>query len=413
MNDRAAMMSAFFSGFRSRALRWRAPRRELVKTPGAHLQPDEPTAITPAELVSEFESLGDNCEFGLVQRFCGVEPLGLFRFSGSRLESLVRAFESNFEPIGSDEDLRLDVFYGDDEIQGCSRFYDDFIYHTEVAASTCDREALRTRELQKLRYLRRKLVDDLAAGEKIFVRKEGDFGQAEELFRVMRTLGPNNLLWVEGEERHFNAGDVETWKDGLYRGHVKRLAPANDAPSLDLRGWLTLCLEALRVIRGRSCRLTLNTVLQHDETWKLEDLCVGREVTGHGPSFGDSRVFEIVLKDDTVRANAIVASRYVETPIAERSLCSFSVWVWVPAGFQGSFIDVYFPFSEQGHLSRADLLLRDCWQRVWACTRLPKGQINAMGAIRVTGKRGDTIYTSTWRFEDGCLPNDWAAPTPA
>lgn len=396
------------------ALRWRLPadrsRDAAVKSlPEPPVPAPPPSDITPAELVSEFESLGDNCEFGLVQRFCGVEPLGLFRFSGSRIEPLTRALEARLEPIGTEEDLRLDAFYEDDEIQGCSRFYDDFIYHTEVAASTCDLEALRARELQKLGYLKRKLLGDLAAAEKIFVRKEGGFDKAMTLYRVLQGYGPNTLLWVEGEERGFNAGTVETVEPGLHRGHVERLAPANDVPSLDLRGWLILLLEALRVIRGRNCRLAPNNVLQFDETWTFEKLCDAR-LSEDGPSFADRRVFEVVLRNDTVRADAIVAFRYIETPIAERSLCAFSVWIWVPASFRGSVVDVYFPFSEQGHLHRADLTRRDCWQRVWACTRLPKGQINASAAIRVTGKAGDTIFTSTWHFEDGCLPNEWPAP---
>jgi len=32
------------------------------------------------DLVQRFESLGDNCEFGMVQRYAGAEPLSLFRF---------------------------------------------------------------------------------------------------------------------------------------------------------------------------------------------------------------------------------------------------------------------------------------------------------------------------------------------
>ena len=34
------------------------------------------------EMLLEFESLGDNCEFGLVQRHFGAEPISLLRFAG-------------------------------------------------------------------------------------------------------------------------------------------------------------------------------------------------------------------------------------------------------------------------------------------------------------------------------------------
>src|SRR5690242_4928537 len=34
------------------------------------------------QLLRKFESLGDNCEFGLVQRKAGIEPVYLLRFAG-------------------------------------------------------------------------------------------------------------------------------------------------------------------------------------------------------------------------------------------------------------------------------------------------------------------------------------------
>lgn len=55
-----------------------------------------------AEILGQFESLGDNCEFGLVQRIGGIEPLGLLRFAGFhipveyRLNRLLDALERGF-----------------------------------------------------------------------------------------------------------------------------------------------------------------------------------------------------------------------------------------------------------------------------------------------------------------------------
>jgi hypothetical protein len=39
--------------------------------------------LADRDLVLQFESLGDSCELGLVQRMVGVEPLGMFRFAGA------------------------------------------------------------------------------------------------------------------------------------------------------------------------------------------------------------------------------------------------------------------------------------------------------------------------------------------
>ncbi len=39
--------------------------------------------ITLQDLMLQFESLGQNCEFGLVQRRAGADPLGLLRFDSA------------------------------------------------------------------------------------------------------------------------------------------------------------------------------------------------------------------------------------------------------------------------------------------------------------------------------------------
>jgi len=53
--------------------------------------------LSAQELMYRFESLGDNCEFGLVQRRCGAEPLGLFRFASIGTEQVARALEAGLE----------------------------------------------------------------------------------------------------------------------------------------------------------------------------------------------------------------------------------------------------------------------------------------------------------------------------
>src|SRR5579885_2880091 len=54
-------------------------------------------ALPPDQLMMRFESLGENCEFGLAQRRCGAEPLGLLRFASAPLEKLLAGLEGRFE----------------------------------------------------------------------------------------------------------------------------------------------------------------------------------------------------------------------------------------------------------------------------------------------------------------------------
>ena len=57
-------------------------------------------------LMRQVESLGINCELGLVQRHCLAEPLGLFRFAYTPLEGLVAALHQDFAGIGDPGELR-------------------------------------------------------------------------------------------------------------------------------------------------------------------------------------------------------------------------------------------------------------------------------------------------------------------
>lgn len=50
-------------------------------------------------LVARFESLGDNCEFGFVQRRSGVEDGGLLRWAVSPPEALLKAIRSRFSGV--------------------------------------------------------------------------------------------------------------------------------------------------------------------------------------------------------------------------------------------------------------------------------------------------------------------------
>src|ERR1700758_3814147 len=86
-------------------------------------------ALADRDLVLQFESLGDNCELGLVQRRVGVEPLGLFRFASAPLRHLIRAMDARFAGIADPDHVRVETQNGEYMIR-LSKY--DFIYHTDV-----------------------------------------------------------------------------------------------------------------------------------------------------------------------------------------------------------------------------------------------------------------------------------------
>jgi hypothetical protein len=51
-------------------------------------------------MIREFESLGDNCGFGLAQRKAGAELLSLLRFANTRLNALLLGLDEAFCTTG-------------------------------------------------------------------------------------------------------------------------------------------------------------------------------------------------------------------------------------------------------------------------------------------------------------------------
>ena len=106
---------------------------------------------------------------------------------------------------------------------------------------------LRQREATRLTFLRRKLLEDLKNGEKVWVWKSNiklTLDQIERLVAVLRRHGQNILLWVvEADDAH-RPGSVERISDNLLKGYVERFAPYHNAPDISPQSWLEVCQAA-------------------------------------------------------------------------------------------------------------------------------------------------------------------------
>ena len=212
------------------------------------------TGMPAAQFMMQFESLGDNCEFGLVQRRCGAEPLSLLRFSNLGLRDLVRALETGFEGLGepgslnfwTDDSPRREYVLRDSRL---SLTFHTFLYYGEV-----DEGRLMQQQSARLKLLRRKLLEDLADGEKIFVVKRNAAPREEEilaLFAGLNRYGRNTLMWVVAADEQHEAGSVERVLPGLLKGYIDRFAPYENAHDLSFDLWLRLCLLARRIVPAR------------------------------------------------------------------------------------------------------------------------------------------------------------------
>ncbi len=73
-----------------------------------------------ADLLSRFESLGDGCEFGLVQRNFGAEPLGLLRWAGIPPWALIDSLNDDLAAFGRESEYRLSTVQSE-VLSQCSR----------------------------------------------------------------------------------------------------------------------------------------------------------------------------------------------------------------------------------------------------------------------------------------------------
>lgn len=350
-------------------LPWRRPSRA----------PDQ----TLADLATTFESLGDNCEFGLVQRYCGAEPLGLFRFSSVASDALIEALDTDFCHYGDADDTEILVAESG-RLYVRSRRY-GFAYNTSDFVEATAPASIHRREVGKIAYLKRRLLEDLAEGVKIVIRKGDSDPQAEALAGAIRRHGPATLLHVRDGE---SASGV-AWRNGYLEGWVRRFAPYETAYAIDLESWVALLTEADRRVRGqgapRPVRPLPNLLARHS----------GRAVTHLvGKPENGACVFGARRRTDRLDANAVHV---------------FSAWVWIPAGFRGTRVGAAIGHFRLGWRD-ADLDTRECWQRIWVAARIPATYRDLMMGLVVEAPEGDRLWSAGPRLEAAPLPGP--APQP-
>ena len=222
---------------------------------------ESPTAedSSVARLMLEFESLGENCEFGIVQRHFGAEPWGLLRFTATPPGLLIQALEARFAGVGESDNIVLDV--QDGEYMTTDKRY-HMLTHTFISENEHDRddrlravsERLRFVRARMLPHLRDKLIADLTAAEKIFVYGCGEplhEDVARALWTAIRSYGDNHLLFVRLCDERNAPGTVRVIENGLYVGYIDKFSVSD--PSVEL--WLKLCRQArMMVVDGSGTR---------------------------------------------------------------------------------------------------------------------------------------------------------------
>ncbi len=209
------------------------------------------TGLSPENLMLQLESLGYNCELGLVQRRCGAEPLGLLRFSGISAPRLLEGLDFCFQDIDDPAQIRLyPSWAGETEWIGRNLRY-DMHWHTYRPVVEAERDRVRDDEIKKLRFKRRRFLEVLDSGEKLFVYQRPEHDSAAHvlpILNMLRSHGDNALLFV-AVNRDSPPGSVERISADLYRGNLARVPPAGWSDDSDLRAWISICANAYRLWR--------------------------------------------------------------------------------------------------------------------------------------------------------------------
>ncbi len=265
----------------------RAFEARLHAPDSAPAVPGEPAREGP-DLALRFESLGGvgvGCEFGIFQRHCGVEPLGLLRWSEIDLAMLMFVLTTRGEGIGAEENTELWL----DMQQSGRREYNTLDrrgmmrMHTFVYEDQSSHDRMYTSVLKRLRFLRGKLIDDLNAAEKIFVyhfdAQTVTRTQIAELGAAVRAYGSNYLLCVQLADADHPAGYVEEIGDGLLLGYIDRFMRSPKGPHAAAPSpcWVTIVRNADALVRAARDRAAMAGIMMQFES-------LGG--TGHGCEFG-------------------------------------------------------------------------------------------------------------------------------
>lgn len=195
------------------------------------------------DLLLRFESLGEDCEFGLVQRRYGAEPVGLFRWNSTRVASLVAALRARLQDVGAPEFTRMSTWAGIEYYLADTRW--GFGFHTFRTQQEVGYDELYPKMCRRMVFLREKLLEDLADGRKTFVFKS-DAATHDDLLALRDALNPEapcRLLCVKQVARvpWLQGGQVVRLAERVYLGAVTCFGFREGAWDILYDEWLDIC----------------------------------------------------------------------------------------------------------------------------------------------------------------------------
>jgi hypothetical protein len=209
-----------------------------------------PGVLEQRAALQEMASLGFNCEFGLVQRYVGAEPMSLFRWSNAPLDKLIEGLEKRFAGLNARDALEVKVnsdgkFVVEDKVYG-------YRHHTFVSAlqgGTLER--VQRNEYVRIGILCKTLLEDLRERKKLFVYHDADASKLADirpLLRALQIYGNNTLLWIAGAPTAAQIGETRLIERGLIQGYVSGFQTSPIKPlSPHMSSWIKVACRAHQI----------------------------------------------------------------------------------------------------------------------------------------------------------------------
>lgn len=187
---------------------------------------------------SNFESLGEDCEFGLVQQRAGILHPHLLRFSAAsensadRLPHLMMLLKYRLHQLEKPD--FLDMFLPEEEWNNVDpewrirhKMY-KWSTHTGLLVKNFPKETISQKipdfsvviEFMKSQFLR-----ELELGRKVWIWKSGvpsSLVNIKKLLDILKNYGPNKLLWVQNADQDHPPGTIEKLDADLWCGYIKK-----------------------------------------------------------------------------------------------------------------------------------------------------------------------------------------------
>ena len=354
---------------------------------GSHLTAQAASAMSLGDIYSCFESLGNNCEFGIVQRRTGFDPPGLFRNVGfDDVEQIIRAIESDFEGmfIEGAYDFTLCPGWPDWRLN-CRKF--GFGFHTNlpisVVENTAEWKKATAKTTKTFRFLKSKIQQDLAQAEKVFVFRslqELPNATAARLLAAIQVHGDGALLAVRVDQSA-PSGSLEFLDRCLMIGTVHRLSNENP-PIIDFDAWEKMA----RLIMQSPAKIWTRRPTMNPTPLKAPVL----------PDYGKENLSGVVthyVEEGAPRKQVLALDLNGLQPSSTITISGLVCFLGEPACAN---IDLVLIGYRSEKFVKPNLKLMDCWQPISVTARIPANSTHAVISMAVDVEFETMFCSANW-----------------